>query len=79
MNVEARLKEIVMKYAKVSQHYEIKDGDDLVYDLGMDSLSLVEFVVDVEGEFSVEIEEDNMDMIYKYGRLLEYLEEVTKC
>ena len=79
MNVEARLKEIIMKYAKVSQHYEFKEGDDLVYDLGMDSLSLVEFVVDIEGEFSVEIEEDKMDMIYQYGKLLEYLKEVANC
>ena len=64
-----------MKYAKVSKDYEIKMEDDLVYELGMDSLSLVELIVDLEEQFEIEIEEDKMDVIYKYGKLLNYLQE----
>lgn len=75
MDVEKKLYELIMKYAKVSKDYEIKMEDDLVYELGMDSLSLVELIVDLEGQFEIEIEEDKMDVIYKYGKLLNYLQE----
>lgn len=75
MNVEKKLYELIMKYAKVSKDYEIKMEDDLVYELGMDSLSLVELIVDLEEQFEIEIEEDKMDVIYKYGKLLNYLQE----
>lgn len=75
MNVEKKLFELIMKYAKVSKDYEIKMEDDLVYELGMDSLSLVELIVDLEEQFEIEIEEDKMDVIYKYGKLLNYLQE----
>lgn len=75
MNVEKKLYELIMRYAKVSRDYEIKMEDDLVYELGMDSLSLVELIVDLEEQFKIEIEEDKMDVIYKYGKLLNYLQE----
>ena len=74
MTIKDKLIEVVMRYAKVSNQYAIKDEDDMVYDLGMDSLSLVEFIVDIEEEFEIEIEEESMEEIYKFGKLLNYLE-----
>lgn len=74
MSNKEKLIAIVKRYAKVAENYEIKEEDDMVYDLGMDSLSLVEFIVDIEEEFDTEIEEESMDVIYKFGKLLNYLE-----
>mgnify|MGYP000733050697 CR=1 FL=1 len=74
MTTREKLMELIMNYAKVSEQYTIKDEDDMVYDLGMDSLSLVEFIVDIEEQFDIEIEEEEMDEIYKFGKLLSYLE-----
>ncbi len=74
MTTREKLMELIMNYAKVSEQYTIKDEDDMVYDLGMDSLSFVEFIVDIEEQFDIEIEEEEMDEIYKFGKLLSYLE-----
>lgn len=74
MTTREKLMELIMNYAKVSEQYTIKDEDDMVYDLGMDSLSLVEVIVDIEEQFDIEIEEEEMDEIYKFGKLLSYLE-----
>ena len=48
---------------------------ELIMKYAMDSLSLVELIVDLEEQFEIEIEEDKMDVIYKYGKLLNYLQE----
>ncbi len=75
MEVQKKLHDLIMNYAKVSEDYEIKREDDLVYELGMDSLSLVELIVDIEEQFDIEIEEEQMDVINKYGKLSDYIGE----
>ncbi len=71
--IREKVYEIVMQYAKVENGTEIKDSDDLIYDLGMDSLSLVELIVDLENMFDFEVDEEYIDQIYKYGKLVEYI------
>ena len=39
----------------------------------MDSLSLVELIVDLENMFDFEVDEEYIDQIYKYGKLVEYI------
>lgn len=75
MGVQKKLNDLIMKYAKVSADYEIKKEDDLVYELGMDSLSLVELIMSIEEQFDIEIEEEEMDVIYKYGKLYDFIKE----
>lgn len=71
--IKNKIHQLVMERAKVAPETEFKDSDDLVYDLGMDSLSVVEFIVDLETEFDIEVEEDDIEKIYKYGSLVEYI------
>lgn len=77
-NVESKVKELVGKYSKVESGYVYADSDDLVYDLGLDSLSLVEFLMDLEETFNIEIPEEDITNIYKYGKLITYIEKTTK-
>ncbi|WP_303789189.1 acyl carrier protein [Ruminococcus flavefaciens] len=54
----------------------VKESSDLVEDLGLDSLTLVSFISDVEDELDIEFELDELstDIIGKYGSLLELAE-----
>lgn len=75
MNTNEKLSQFIMAKAKIDSGKEITEESDLIYDLGLDSLTLVELIVDIEIEFGVEIGEDALDVIYKYGTLLAYINE----
>ena len=51
----------------------IKEDSDMIEDLGLDSLTLVSFISDIEDALGIEfeIEELSTDIIGKYGSLLE--------
>lgn len=75
MMVENKIYEMIMAKAKTKKDIsEILDDNDLVFDLGLDSLSLVELIVDIESEFDIEIGEEEIEEVYKYGRLIKYVE-----
>lgn len=75
MDINCKLKNLIISKAKVDKEIEILDNLDLVYDLGLDSLSLVELIVDIELEFGIDIGENDLDKVYKYGTLLKYINE----
>lgn len=80
MDIENRLYEMVIRGARcIEDGDEIKKDADLVNDLGFDSLSLVELITDIEVEFDIEIEEEEMNNIFKYGRLINYIQNKCVC
>ena len=44
-------------------------------DLGVDSIELMEFIINLEDEFSLEISDNTIDHMYKVSDLLDYLSE----
>lgn len=76
MNVENRIKDIIKKIA----NKEINVGDIsietvLSEDLGFDSVMLIELVVGLENEFSIEIDDDDLeiDNLDKYSNLIKMI------
>lgn len=73
MNIkEQKLVEIIKKSARCfDDKIEIKDDIHLVDDLGMDSVSLIMLIVDLEEEFNIDFESkcENLDDILTYGSL----------
>ena len=49
--------------------------DTKLYDLGVDSLELMEFIINLEDEFALEISDDTIDHMDKVADLLDYLSE----
>ena len=47
-------------------------------DLGVDSIELMEFIINLEDEFALEISDDTIDHMDKVSDLLEYLSEQLK-
>lgn len=49
--------------------------DTKLDDLGVDSIELMEFIINLEDEFALEISDDTIDHMYKVADLLDYLSE----
>lgn len=74
MNCKEKLTEMILAGMKMNDGVtEIQDEADLVYDLGYDSLSLVNLIVDIEDTFNIEIDDDELENVYKYGKLVNYV------
>ncbi len=72
--------EILQKMQLVIQ--EQMDKEDIVLteatklgDLGVDSIELMEFIINLEDEFALEISDDTIDHMDKVSDLLDYLSE----
>ena len=72
--------EILQKMQLVIQ--EQMDKEDIVLtedtkldDLGVDSIELMEFIINLEDEFSLEISDNTIDHMDKVSDLLDYLSE----
>ena len=62
---------------KAKELSDIQGGDDLVYDLGIDSFEMVNLIIDLETEFDIEIEDTEMKRLMKIDSMLDYLAEKT--
>lgn len=49
--------------------------DTKLDDLGVDSIELMEFIINLEDEFDLEISDDTIDLMVKVADLLDYLSE----
>lgn len=82
--IELRLREILKNIVSDDEEkiqlIKNKDNINLVQDLEFDSIMILEYIVKVEDEFHVtlEDEEDMVEIIWDYGRLLQWLTKNTK-
>ncbi len=53
---------------------EMTMNTDIAKDLGADSLDVVELLMSIEDEFSVEIPDEEIENIKTIGELVEYIE-----
>lgn len=57
-----RLETVLKSYMKEQGH--VKYNDQLVNDLGLESIDIIDVVMSIEEEFSLEIEDDELDQFY---------------
>lgn len=72
--------EILQKMQLVIQEQMGKEDivlteDTKLDDLGVDSIELMEFIINLEDEFALEISDDTIDHMVKVTDLLDYLSE----
>lgn len=74
---EQRIREVVAKCAAKNfvrrSEADIKDSDDFIYDLGGDSLDVVEFFMLVENVFDVRIPGETEAKMHKVGDVVDFL------
>ena len=67
----------ISQMIKEQMHHEdmeVTEETSLKDELGVDSIDLIEFVVNLEDEFSIEIPDDDIETIEQLGDMLDYLE-----
>ena len=77
MSVFDKVKEIIVKELKVDAEKVTLEAS-LKDDLGADSLDAVEIVMDLEDEYSIEIDDTKAEAMATVGDLVAYIEELTK-
>ena len=69
--------------AIVSDHFaydkeKIKRSTTFIEDIGADSLDIVEFVMELEEEFDIQIPDDQAEKIKTVGEAIDYIENAVK-
>jgi acyl carrier protein len=69
--------------ALVAKHFEvdvdtIHDNTDIVTDLSADSISVMEFVLELEDEFDLEISDEQAENITTVGQVVDYVTNFKK-
>ncbi|CAH6719078.1 acyl carrier protein, mitochondrial [[Candida] jaroonii] len=68
-----RIYELLEGYDKVSTTKEITDDSSFIQDLGLDSLDVVEVVMELEHEFNIQIPDDEADSLKTVGQTIDYI------
>jgi acyl carrier protein len=73
MSIEKRVKEIIVEQLGVNES-EVTPEAKFVDDLGADSLDLVELVMALEEEYSIEISDEEAEKILTVRDAIEYIQ-----
>ncbi|RCK56672.1 Acyl carrier protein, mitochondrial [Candida viswanathii] len=68
-----RIIEILEGYDKVNPDKEITDASSFTSDLGLDSLDVVEVVMELEHEFNIQIPDNEADGLKTVGQTIDYI------
>jgi acyl carrier protein len=71
--ISERVKKILVQSLNVELD-QVKNESSFVEDLGADSLEVVELVMSLEEEFSIDIPDEESEKIRTVGQLIEYIE-----
>ncbi len=79
MNTKVKLDSLIREFANENKDIENLEGKNLVDDLGYDSISLMQLIVEIEDVFDISMDDDVLiDAFDNYNSLLEYMEGVWK-
>ena len=57
--------------------HEINKDMNIQKDFNVDSISLLEFIMDIEEEFDIEIEDEDLESLETVGDLVSYIEKLV--
>lgn len=75
MTTEARITKLIAEQTQLAQDH-IQPGDELVANLGCDSLDLLEMVMAVEDEFDIELDDDAFIALKTVQQVVDYVDYV---
>ncbi|KAF5109561.1 hypothetical protein DV453_001480 [Geotrichum candidum] len=64
---------MIRLFSDVPENFELKPETSFTTDLGLDSLDVVEVILAVEEEFSIEIPDHEADSLKTIGQTVEYI------
>lgn len=75
MDILEKVKDLIADQLDVADKDSITEGSSITDDLGADSLDVVDLVMALEDEFSIEIPEDEVENIKTVGDIIKYIED----
>ena len=75
MDIFEKVRDLIADQLDIADKDTITEGSSITDDLGADSLDVVDLVMAIEDEFSVEIPEDEVENIKLVGDIVKYIEE----
>lgn len=75
MDIFEKVKDLIADQLDVADKDSISEASSITDDLGADSLDVVDLVMALEDEFSVEIPEDEVENIKTVGDIVKYIED----
>lgn len=75
MDIFEKVKDLIAEQLDVADKDGITEASSITDDLGADSLDVVDLVMALEDEFSVEIPEDEVENIKTVGDIVKYIED----
>ena len=70
-----KIKEIIVDKLNIDDDIFIDLDTDLMEDLNADSLDAVEIIMDIEDEFDITVDEDDVENIRTIADIINYIEE----
>ncbi|SEN69966.1 acyl carrier protein [Peptostreptococcus russellii] len=67
-----KIKEILAEQLDVELE-EVKDNSDIQEDLGADSLDVMDIMTEIEAEFDIEVEDEEIENLRTPAKIEEYL------
>lgn len=74
MDIFEKVKDLIADQLDVEDKESITEASSIADDLGADSLDVVDLIMALEDEFSVEIPEDQAENIKTVGDIVKYIE-----
>ena len=74
MDILEKVKRLISEQLDVEEA-NIQESSSIADDLGADSLDVVDLVMAIEDEFSIEIPEDQVENIKTVGDIVKYIED----
>lgn len=76
MSIEEKLKKIICSIKEELNVVDIDSGKDLIDDYDMDSMDMLQFIAELEEEFQIELEDEEMDarILAHIPKLVEVIE-----
>jgi acyl carrier protein len=72
LSVEEKIRQIIA-FEMCIDESEVTPSSRIIEDLNGDSLDIVELVMQIEGEFSIEIGDDDAETLTTVGQVIEYV------
>ena len=75
MDIFEKVRDLIADQLDIADKDTITEGSSITDDVGADSLDVVDLVMAIEDEFSVEIPEDEVENIKLVGDIVKYIED----
>jgi acyl carrier protein len=75
MTIEERVREVAEQIVGLPEDVS-KDTE--ISELGLDSLDVTEFIMELEEEFDITIQDDDVEKFVTFGDIIDYVENESK-